>query len=560
MDVPAPIRDALAKLALDTQVRQAAEQLSAAHKGGLIVLGYDETVEALCEQGFYGDGVEASAPNISQFAKMDLAIVLSDDMSRIRRLSTNLAPRSRIQVQGSGARHLNAARLARDIPHPVVAVSEESGRITVYVGEHAHVLSPPPVLISRAAIALLSLDSCEKTLSSARSDAFLVEEVTERARQAVVEIDLYLLELGDRGEHVEQLLDGYCARLGLDRSPAHTPGAAQRVPLITAVLRDLDDWYEHALRAADHVLGERTKHVLAEHDLAFPRMFFDSDRDAIRWYDEKAEKLLASIRRVAEAGDDETALRRSLAMLEYFYRRKPWRQWIEVLALALLAARQLGDATAEASLLTSLGVAQRELRHYDVAFQLWDEAGKVWRDLGDRLGQAELLNHLAYAYDERGDAERALHCAAEALTLIGPGEDERLRGKVLNNSSGIRCRQGEFGAALSLVDQAVDAFESVGYRRGVAWATSNKGNVYRDSGRHQEAMECYQTALAERLASEEHYGAAVTRAELGRTLLAIGDVAAAREHLLLAEAYFLEIGEPRVPTIRAARNGSTPDA
>jgi diadenylate cyclase len=551
VDVPAPVRDALAKLALDTPLRQGIERVSAARIGGLFVLGHDDTVDALCRQGFDGVAIEASPDNLSQFSKMDLAIVLSEDTALIRRFNTALAPTSTVWAEGVGARHLTALRTAHDIAYPVVAVSEETGQATVFVGRHVHVLSPRPLLLAKAVLAVEALGPDVETLSCQPDDLTLVGEVAERARRTAVELELYLLELGDRGGYLDRLLDKYCAALGLDRRHADPDGVPNRVRLMHAVVEELDDWYEQMMRAADTVLGERAGRVLDEHDRAFPRISFDSDRAAIRWYDEKADRLLDSIRRALETGEEKAALRRSLAMLEYFYRRKPWARWLEILTVALLAAREIGDAAAEASLLTSLGIAQREVGNHREAFQLWDAADKVWRELDDHLGRAELLNHLAYAWDERGEPVRALECAAEALGLIGPGEDERLRGKVLNTSGGIRGRLGEFDVALDLADQAIAAFDTAGYRRGVVWATSNKGDAYRVAGQHREAVECYRIALAERLDSEERYGAAVTRSGLGRSLAAVGDLDGGTEHLRLAEAYFRELGDPRAAEVRA---------
>lgn len=549
VEVPTAVRDASVKLALDTPLRQGIGQVSKARIGGLFVLGDDDSVAAICEQGFPIDNVTASAENIAQFSKMDLALVLSADAAEIRRFNTVLSPRSTVLAQGVGARHVTAARTARDISFPVVAVSEETGQVTLFVGEHAHVLSSQTVLLSKAAVVLLALHSWVRTLTDEPQDITETAELAERVRHAVLEVEAYLLELGSKGDYVEQVLDGLCAEVGVDRLPLDPYRVPRRVPLLHAVAEELDTWHEQALQAADRILAERPGQVLRQHDRAFPRVAFDNDREAVQWCEQTAAQLLGSIRRAAANGDNELALRRSLAMMEYFYRRKPWSEWIDVLMLALFAARGLGDKRAEASLLTSLGVAQRELRNHELAFALWAAADDAWRACGDRLGRAELLNHLAYAYDEVGDSAAGLDYAQRALDLIGPDEDDRLRGKVLNNSSGIHCRQGELDRALVLADEAMQAFDRAGYRRGVIWALSNKGNAYRDAGRHAEAVRCYETALTARIESEEHYGAAITRADLGHALKAVGEVSRAREELQLAEAYFRQLGDPRADAI-----------
>ena len=75
-------RATLAAVAPGTQIRDGLERILRGHTGGLIVLGYDKTVEELCSGGFELD-VEFSATRLRELAKMDGAIVLDDSHSRI---------------------------------------------------------------------------------------------------------------------------------------------------------------------------------------------------------------------------------------------------------------------------------------------------------------------------------------------------------------------------------------------------------------------------------------------------------------------------------------------
>lgn len=541
------MRDAVAALALHTELRRAVDRLSEGRTGGLFVLGFDERVDELCQDGFPLD-VPASADNLCELGGRELAVVLSTDLRRILRFNVDLEPVSRISAQGKGKRHRTAMSMARDIEHPVVTVSEDTGTATVFLGDRQHQLVARAELFSRSTAALLTLDACVTELPEGTWPA---GALAERARRAITELEGYLVELGSEGERVHDQLAHYRERLGID--DAHQ--APMRVPAIHAVVRELDEWHEHGLAAADRALTERPP---AAQDRAFPRLSFDSELDAVRWCDRMLGPLRQAITHAAETGAHAVALRRTLALLEYCYRRKPWEHWIGLADLAVRSARELDDRAAEASLLTSLGVAHRELGRLDTALQRLTTARQSWHELGDPAGEAGARNHLAYAQLEDGAGEQALGNAEAALELARQAGDTRLEGTVLNNLSVIHRRAGRLEHAQDCAGSAIDVFQRAGYRRESAWATTNQGNVHRDAGRHAEAIACYRAALDARLDSGDDYGAAITRADLAAALAAEGERTRAAEHWRDAWHYFTELGDPRAEPIRRALDQAVP--
>ena len=73
------------------------------------VLGYDKVVESLCTGGFPLD-VEFSSTRLRELCKMDGAVVLSSDGTRIVRAAVHLMPDSTIPTEESGTRHRTAER------------------------------------------------------------------------------------------------------------------------------------------------------------------------------------------------------------------------------------------------------------------------------------------------------------------------------------------------------------------------------------------------------------------------------------------------------------------
>src|SRR5271155_4217351 len=103
------LREAVARLAPGTALRDGLERILRGRTGALIVLGYDDSVEAICDGGFSLD-VRYAPTRLRELCKMDGAVVLSTDGSRILRANVQLVPDPSIPTDESGTRHRSAAR------------------------------------------------------------------------------------------------------------------------------------------------------------------------------------------------------------------------------------------------------------------------------------------------------------------------------------------------------------------------------------------------------------------------------------------------------------------
>jgi diadenylate cyclase len=204
--------DALALVAPGTPLREALDRVLQAKRGALVVIGDDPAVLAICTGGFLLDA-EFTPQRLSELAKMDGAIVLTSDASRIARANVHLMPRASIPTSETGTRHRTAERVARSLDVPVVTVSEAMATITVYRGGARHTLQQPGRLIDRAgqaiaavqrfksrydvALALLSTLEVEDTVSV--NDVVAVLQPGEMVVRFTDEVEGYLVELGEDG-------------------------------------------------------------------------------------------------------------------------------------------------------------------------------------------------------------------------------------------------------------------------------------------------------------------------------------------------------------------------
>ena len=132
-----PLNDALALIAPGTALREGLDRILQAKHGALIIVGDDPAVLSVCTGGFLLDA-EYTPQRLSELAKMDGAIILAADASRIARANVHLVPKATIPTSETGTRHRTAERVARSIDVPVIAVSEAMATIAVYRNDRKH--------------------------------------------------------------------------------------------------------------------------------------------------------------------------------------------------------------------------------------------------------------------------------------------------------------------------------------------------------------------------------------------------------------------------------------
>jgi diadenylate cyclase len=216
---------ALATVAPGRPLREGLDRILQANMGALVVVGDGPEVLAICSGGFLMDA-EFTPQRLSELAKMDGAIILAPDATRIARANVHLVPNPNVPTAETGTRHRTAERVARSIDVPVISVSEELSLIAVYRNDRKHVLEPIPRLLARANQGLQTLERYKARLDAVSGslsalevedlvtvrDVVTVLQRAEMVRRIAEELDGYIVELGEDGRlvllQVEELLGG----------------------------------------------------------------------------------------------------------------------------------------------------------------------------------------------------------------------------------------------------------------------------------------------------------------------------------------------------------------
>jgi diadenylate cyclase len=262
---------ALRLVAPGTPLREGIDRILQAKMGALIVVGDGPAVLNICSGGFLLDA-EFTPQRLSELAKMDGAIILASDGTRVARANVHLVPDPDIPTNETGTRHRTAERVARQISVPVITVSEEMGVVSVHYQGNKQTLDRTPRVLARADQALqilgrykARLDGVTGALSALEvedlvtvRDVVTVLQRAEMVRRIAEEIEGYVVELGHDGRLVElqleELTGGVRADLRLVGKDYFVESPEWMLAQVTARLAHISDDELLDLRVVSSVL------------------------------------------------------------------------------------------------------------------------------------------------------------------------------------------------------------------------------------------------------------------------------------------------------------------
>lgn len=214
------IKDTLKIMCPGTQLREGLENILRAKTGGLIVIGDNKEVMETVDGGFTLNS-DYSPSYVYELAKMDGAIVISEDLKRIVCANAQLIPDPSIITHETGTRHRTAHRIAKQTNNIVIAISQRRNIITIYKGDIKYVLRDSSVILARANQAIQTLEKYVSVLERVINNLNLLEfqdlttlfdvvtaiQRTEMVMRIVEEINMYILELGNEGRLISMQLN-----------------------------------------------------------------------------------------------------------------------------------------------------------------------------------------------------------------------------------------------------------------------------------------------------------------------------------------------------------------
>ena len=222
---------ALEMIAPGTLLREGLDNILHAHTGGLIVIGDADELSFLFSGGLRLD-LDYQPALLYELAKMDGAIVLSSNATKIAHANVQLTPDPTIHTSETGTRHRTAERVSKQTDALVVAISERRQVVSLYVDGVKYILEDIPVVLAKANQALATLDKYRSRLDQVSTrltalefeggttlhDVLTVLQRAELVTRMAVEIERYIVELGSEGRLIEMQLDETMVGVSIDKA------------------------------------------------------------------------------------------------------------------------------------------------------------------------------------------------------------------------------------------------------------------------------------------------------------------------------------------------------
>ena len=211
----------LEKTAPGTPLREAIDLIVQLGKGGLIVVANRDVVSPVIAAGFELDS-PFTPQAVAELSKMDRAVVVDEGLRTILFANAHLAPDPSIPSQETGTRHRAAEQTAKQLGCPVIAISEERRRTTIFLEDWKYELQDPLTLLAHASQALLILDRYRAELNELLAElgpleferrvfpyhvAVIIQKIVQML-ELEEELKRLLLELGEHRRLPERQLRG----------------------------------------------------------------------------------------------------------------------------------------------------------------------------------------------------------------------------------------------------------------------------------------------------------------------------------------------------------------
>nr|WP_229424011.1 tetratricopeptide repeat protein [Moorena producens] len=231
-------------------------------------------------------------------------------------------------------------------------------------------------------------------------------------------------------------------------------------------------------------------------------------------------------------------------LLEGFshYDRSEFREASQSWQQALVIYKQIGNRWGEAISLTNLGNAYHDLGKYKKAIDYHQQSIAIAREIGDRDGEANSLIGLGNAYGNLGDYKKAIDYYQNSLAIareIGDRQGEAASRGNLGNSY---FNLGEYKKAIDYQLEAIAIDREIGNRLGEAKSLSNLGLGYESLGDYTKAIDYQQKSLAIDREIGNRLGEATSLTNLGHAYLNLGDYKKAIDYYQNSLAIAREIG------------------
>ncbi|MBI3912103.1 MAG: tetratricopeptide repeat protein, partial [Armatimonadetes bacterium] len=342
----------------------------------------------------------------------------------------------------------------------------------------------------------------------------------------------------------------------------HTP--APLLPISPASILDLlTSLVNKSLVLSERKQGQETRYRLLEtiRQYALAKLAASRESDAVRqrhaeyflalaesiaglnaapsWWSDRMEtehdNLRAALACSQQAVDGaELGLRLAGMLWWFWWSRGYWNEGCEWLERVLAHPGAVHYPGRRADALGSLGFMLACQGDFATGQARLAESLKLYQELGNLSGSAQVLFWLGFVARERGDATTARLRLEESLAAFREIGYKDGVADVLNTLGEVLVMQEEAAAAEALLEESLALARQLGELNQIGWALNHLGHAAQLQGKYERAAHLHEESLPLfRQIGPHHLGIPWAHQGLGETALAQGDAA-------LATTYFTE--------------------
>ena len=210
---------ALAQVAPGTELRQGIDDIIRSREGALIVLAEPQELSFM-----FSGGIQLDQPFTAQLlyelAKMDGAIILTPELSKLAHANVQLMPDPTIASNETGTRHRTAERVAKQTGVLVISISQQRETVTLFVGDKRYQLDQIAEVLAKTNQGLATVETYRQRLQQVLTrltalefqnavvldDVLVVLQRAELTTRMADEIERACVELGTEGRLIRMQL------------------------------------------------------------------------------------------------------------------------------------------------------------------------------------------------------------------------------------------------------------------------------------------------------------------------------------------------------------------
>jgi tetratricopeptide (TPR) repeat protein len=278
---------------------------------------------------------------------------------------------------------------------------------------------------------------------------------------------------------------------------------------------------------------------------------FTVDDDAMRWFQEEYENLLATVEWAAAHDFGEYAWRLALAFWQYLYLCGRWYEMIAIHETVLPAADAASEKTAAPAVHANLGVSEAQLGNYQAAVAHFRKALDGYYHAGDLDGQGNALDSLAWVEGMAGHFPEAVDWCEQALTIYRQTGDRDGEARALDSLGVAHAGLGQYEQAIDYGRQALELHIQTANRIGQAHTLHSLGRCHAQAGDYDRAVVHYQEALGHCREITDRQDEANNLRDLGVAFRELGRFAEARTCWQDALTILTELHHPGATILEA---------